>query len=63
MTEIGRNCIHLQYLNISGCNNITDTAMTEIGRNCTHLKSLGIRRCKNISDAARSLFRHIIVAS
>ena len=49
MIEIGRNCIHLQSLNISLCNNITDTAMIEIGRNC------------NIKVSTSQNVNHIIV--
>ena len=62
MTEIGRNCIHLQLLDISHCQNITDTGMTEISRNCIHLQYLDISCCYNITDAVRSLFRHINVS-
>jgi hypothetical protein len=62
MIEIGRNCIHLQSLDIRGCMNITDISMTEISRNCIHLQSLNISGFDNISDAARSLFRHINVS-
>ena len=55
MTEISRNCIHLQSLNINGCNNITDISMTEISRNCIHLKSLDTSGCYRITATTKKL--------
>ena len=57
LIEIGRNCIHLKSLNISYCDNITDTAMSEISRNCIHLQSLNIGESSKITDNSRKLFK------
>ena len=59
MIEISRNCIHLKSLDVSNCNNLTDSSMIEIGRNCIHLESLNTSACCNITDSSRNLFHHV----
>ena len=45
-----RHCYKLRYLNVRGCEAVSDTALEVLARNCAKLRSLDIGKC-DVTDA------------
>ena len=49
MAMIGKRCPHLQLLNISCCQRVTNKGVKEVVRNCKKLRGIVLFGCKNVS--------------
>jgi F-box/leucine-rich repeat protein 2/20 len=49
---VAKACQNLVKLNLSGCQQLEDTAVRAIARNCSNLSDLDLTRCPLLTDAA-----------
>ena len=48
---IGKRCVRLKYLNVRGCEGVSDVGIVHVVQNCLKLRSLDIGKC-SITDSA-----------
>ena len=49
LAEVARSCTQLQYLDLSGCNNVTDEIVEELATRCFDLKRINLSGCNQLT--------------
>ena len=48
--DLAAGCTAIAYLNLSGCNQITDSGLASLAAGCTGITTLNLGGCKQITD-------------